>query len=315
MARRGVAVTEIVNLNDIILEYLNSPEYNKLKKFHPAVRLEKDLATDLPNVSGSPVHLSKTIMNLVSNAAEAMPNGGTIHISTANRRLDKPVSGYSHVEKGEYVVFSISDTGEGILPEDKERIFEPFYTKKKMGRSGTGLGMTVVLGTVTDHKGYIDIRSQKGKGTVFTLYFPVTREMATEQKTLTSIETYMGKKETILVVDDVQEQREIASGMLEKLNYCVASVSSGEKAVEYLKESRVDLLILDMIMDPGIDGLETYRRILELNPGQKAIIASGFSETNRVKEVQKIGAGRYVKKPYALEEIGIAVKAALKSIP
>jgi two-component system cell cycle sensor histidine kinase/response regulator CckA len=315
MARRGVAVTEIVNLNDIILEYLNSPEYNKLKKFHPAVRLEKDLATDLPNVSGSPVHLSKTIMNLVSNAAEAMPNGGTIHISTANRRLDKPVSGYSHVEKGEYVVFSISDTGEGILPEDKERIFEPFYTKKKMGRSGTGLGMTVVLGTVTDHKGYIDIWSQKGKGTVFTLYFPVTREMATEQKTLTSIETYMGKKETILVVDDVQEQREIASGMLEKLNYCVASVSSGEKAVEYLKESRVDLLILDMIMDPGIDGLETYRRILELNPGQKAIIASGFSETNRVKEVQKIGAGRYVKKPYALEEIGIAVKAALKSIP
>ena len=107
----------------------------------------------LQTFPASPVHLSKTIMNLVSNASEAMPDGGTIRVSTANCRLDKPVRGYSHVEKGEYVVFSISDTGEGILPEDKERIFEPFYTKKKMGRSGTGLGMTVVWGTVTDHKG------------------------------------------------------------------------------------------------------------------------------------------------------------------
>jgi two-component system, cell cycle sensor histidine kinase and response regulator CckA len=295
MAREGVAVAEIVNLNDIIFEYLNSPEYHKLKKFYPAVRLEKDFETELSNLCGSPVHLSKTIMNLVSNAAEAMPDGGTICMSTTNRRLDKPVSGYSHVEKGEYVVFPISDTGEGILPADKERIFEPFYTKKKMGRSGTGLGMTVVWGTVTDHKGYIDVWSQKGKGTVFTLYFPVTREKTTGLRPLTSIETYMGKGETVLVVDDVQEQREIVSGMLEKLNYTVTSVSSGEKAVEYLKESSVDLLILDMIMDPGIDGLETYRKILEFNPGQKAIVASGFSETDRVKEVQEIGAGRYIK--------------------
>ncbi len=313
MARRGVAVTEIVNLNDIISEYLSSPEYQKLEKFHPDVSLDKKFETDLANVCGSPVHLSKTIMNLVSNAAEAMPNGGTICISTANCRLDNPVNGYSQVTKGDYVVLSISDTGEGILPEDRERIFEPFYTKKKMGRSGTGLGMTVVLGTVTDHNGYIDVWSENGNGTVFTLYFPVTRETAVEQRPLASFETYMGKKETILVVDDVQEQREIASGMLEKLNYTVTSVSSGEKAIEFLKESRADLLILDMIMDPGIDGLETYRKIIEFNPGQKAIIASGYSETERVKEVREIGARRYIKKPYSLEEIGVAVKEVFKA--
>ena len=96
------------------------------------------------------------------------------------------------------------------------------------------------------------------------------------------------------------------------LGYLVTSVSSGEEAIEYLKSRSADLIILDMIMDPGIDGLETYRRILELHPGQRAIIASGFSETERVKEAQKLGAGEYIKKPYTLEQIGLAVKKELE---
>ena len=122
----------------------------------------------------------------------------------------------------------------------------------------------------------------------------------------------MGKGKTVLVVDDVEEQREIASAVLKKLGYSVTTVSSGEEAVEYMKGNSADLLILDMIMDPGIDGLETYKRILELCPGQKAIIASGFSETDRVKEAQRLGAGKYIKKPYTLEKIGIAVKEELE---
>ncbi|MBW2609777.1 MAG: response regulator [Deltaproteobacteria bacterium] len=115
-----------------------------------------------------------------------------------------------------------------------------------------------------------------------------------------------------LIVDDVEEQKEIASGMLKKLGYSVISVSSGEEAVDYLKSNSSDLLVLDMIMGPGIDGLETYKRILKLHPGQKAIIVSGFSETDRVKEAQKLGAGSYVKKPYLLEKIGLAVKKELE---
>ena len=118
--------------------------------------------------------------------------------------------------------------------------------------------------------------------------------------------------EKILVVDDVKAQREIAATMLKKLNYSVEAMSSGEEAVEYMKTKSADLLILDMIMDPGIDGLETYKRILELHPNQKAIIASGFSETDRVKEAQKLGVGAYIKKPYTLEKIGLAVKAELE---
>ena len=122
----------------------------------------------------------------------------------------------------------------------------------------------------------------------------------------------MGKGEAILVVDDVEEQRNIASGMLKELCYSVASVSSGEEAVEYLKTNKVDLLLLDMIMDPGMDGLDTYKKILELHPGQKALIASGFSETDRVKELQSLGAGAYIRKPFLLEKIGIAVKEELE---
>jgi CheY-like chemotaxis protein len=126
-----------------------------------------------------------------------------------------------------------------------------------------------------------------------------------------TVDGLMGNGETVLVIDDVEEQRAVASGMLGKLGYSVTSVSSGEEAIEYLKENSADLLVLDMIMDPGIDGLDTYKRILELHPGQKAIIASGFSETDRVKEAQDLGAGAYVKKPYLLEDIGLAVKEEL----
>jgi len=311
LARRGVSISEIVNLNKIISEHLETPEFEKIKQFHPGLEVEVNLAADLLNISGSPVHLSKTVMNLLSNAAEAMVDGGTIHITTENKYLDQPVGVYDEIEEGDYVLLKVSDAGIGISPEDKERIFEPFYTKKKMGRSGTGLGMAVVWGTVKDHKGYIDLQSIEGQGTTFTLYFPVTREsLADDQTTGTTVAT-RGKGERILVVDDVEEQRKIATLMLKKLGYEVNSVPGGEEAVQFLQDHSADLIVLDMIMDPGIDGLETYKQILDIHPNQKAIIASGFSETWRVKEALRMGAGAYVKKPYTIDKIGQAVIAEL----
>ncbi len=312
LARRGVAGAEVVNLSSIVSEYLISPECGKLREFHPNVKLETDLETELLPILGSPVHLSKTVMNLVSNGAEAMPHGGEIFISTENRYIDQPIRGYDHVEEGDYVTLIVSDAGVGIPQKDIEKIFEPFYTKKVMGRSGTGLGMAVVWGTVKDHRGYIDVKSTEGKGTTFTLYFPVTRKESAKDESRLSIEDYRGTGESILVVDDVKEQREIAAQVLKRLGYSVTSVSSGEEAIDYMKDNSADLLVLDMIMDPDIDGLETYRRILELRPGQKAIIVSGFSETERVKEAQRLGAGAYVKKPYLLEKLGLAVRDELE---
>jgi len=122
----------------------------------------------------------------------------------------------------------------------------------------------------------------------------------------------MGKGELILVVDDVEVQREIATGMLRKQGYSVTSVSSGEEAVEYLITNSADLILLDMIMEPGLNGRETYERVIQYHPNQKAIIASGFSETDDVKIAQILGAGEYIKKPYTLKNIGVAVRDELK---
>lgn len=310
LARRGVAVSKVVNLNDLVNDYLKSPEFKKLKSFYPKAEFKTDLQWDLLNIMGSPVHLSKTIMNLISNAVESLYDGGLVSISTKNRYIDTCIKGYDEVREGDYVLLSITDNGSGISEEELEKIFEPFYTKKAMGRSGTGLGMAVVWGTVKDHSGYINVETVKGKGSKFTLFFPVTRKEP-EKDEILSLDDYMGNGEKILIVDDMRQQIEIASALLKRLGYAVDAASSGEEAVEYMKKNTADIVILDMIMDPGMDGLDTYKSILALNPGQRAIIASGFSETDRIKEAQKLGAGEYVKKPYTLEKIGLAVKTEL----
>jgi signal transduction histidine kinase/ActR/RegA family two-component response regulator len=311
LARRGVAVSTVVNLNTIIEDYFTSPEFIKLKTYHPEVEYKVDLKDGLHNILGSSVHLSKTIMNLISNAAESIPKGGTIRVTSENIDINHPIRGYAEIKNGSYNLITVSDTGVGIAPEEIERIFEPFYTKKVMGRSGTGLGMAVVWGTVHDHKGYIDIQSTPGQGSTFLLYFPSTDQKIAAVKAHISMDKYKGNGEAILVVDDVLEQRKIANKILTKLGYSVTTSSSGEEAVNYMQANSADLIILDMIMDPGIDGLETYRQIVEFHPGQKVIVASGFSETGRVEEMRRLGAGEYIRKPYSMEKIGMAVKKAL----
>lgn len=312
LARRGVPNRQIINLNKIIAEVKQSPEFKNLLVYHPFIKVNIDVEPDLLNISGSSIHIAKTLLNLVLNAIEAMHKGGNVAIKTANRYLDKPIQGYDEVREGDYVVLSVSDTGEGIPTADLKRIFEPFYTKKVMGRSGTGLGLAVVWGTVKDHQGYINVQSEEGEGSTFTLYFPVAREEITSDTVAVAVSEYMGCGESILVVDDVKEQRDLATSIFGKLNYNVASVSSGEEAIAYVKEHHVDLMVLDMIMEPGMDGLDTYKGVLEINSKQRAIIVSGFSESERVHEAQTIGAGAYVKKPYVIEKLGLAARNELK---
>jgi len=315
MARRGVHTEKVLNLNDIIKDYQETPEFEKLRSFHPLVRVETRLSAGLKNIMGSPVHLNKTLMNLVSNAAEAMPDGGLMIIKTDNLCLEKLLPGFDDLREGNYVVLSITDTGQGMTPDDMKHIFEPFYTKKVMGRSGTGLGLSVVWGTVKDHKGSINVESEAGKGSTFTLYFPTTTEEISPDRMNRPAVEYMGRGEKVLVVDDVEGQRELAAQIFTELNYNVITAPSGEEAVKYLENHKVDLVVLDMIMDPGMDGLDTYRRVLAIHPGQKAIIVSGYSETSRVREAQALGAGAYVKKPYILERIGVAVREEIDRKP
>ena len=311
LARQGVIIKKVIDLNTVVKEYLDSTELAALKSSFPHIRMETTLQEGSLKMVGSSVHVIKMIMNIITNAAEAIHGEGIISITTENSYLDKDLAVYEQIPQGEYVVLGITDTGTGISQEDLHKIFEPFYTKKKLGRrSGTGLGMTLVYSTVKDHAGFIDLFSKEGQGTIIRLYFPSTREDILLEVPPTTLIGLRGT-EKVLVIDDIFEQRDIASKMLQKLGYHVDTVESGEAAVDYLARESVDLLILDMIMSPGIDGCETYRRIIETRPGQKAIISSGFSQSEQVKEAQRLGAGMYIKKPYTLENLARTVREEL----
>ncbi len=310
---RGVAsVREVTSLNCLIREHLASAEHAELTARHPQARVDTDLANDLLNIACSRIHIEKALMNLLANAMEALGDKGVVAVVTANRRLDRPIDGYDAVVGGDYVMLSVSDTGIGIAPEALDRIFEPFYTQKVMGRSGTGLGLAIVWNAVQDHDGYIHVTSG-AIGTRFDIYLPATRSPVDAVAGGTSIEALKGNGESILVVDDDPTQREIASAMLTSLGYRVAAVESGEAAVAYVTSQPVDLLLLDMIMEPGMNGRETYQAICRIIPGQRALIASGFSDSKDVVEAQRLGANGFLKKPYAVEKLGQAVTAALAS--
>jgi PAS domain S-box-containing protein len=308
---RGVAVgKEPLDLSLAVREYIQSPEHHALLKHHPAAGIQFDLSDNLLPVQASPVHVRKALMNLVTNAFEAVGGEGSVALATSNRYVDRAIRGYDRVRPGEYGVLSVSDTGPGVPEEDLERIFEPFYTRKVMGRSGTGLGLAVVWNILQDHDGYVDVKTGE-TGTTFDLYFPISRDRKREKEIEADLETLRGRGERILVVDDEESQRDIATRMLTTLGYEAFEAAGGEEALGFLREQEVDLVVLDMIMEPGMGGRETWERIKALRPRQKAIIASGFTETEDVRRIQEAGAGAYIKKPYTLRKLGLAVQQQL----
>lgn len=312
VARGAAAAKEVCDLNKLLREYLESPEIKRPVEDHPEITLQTNFAPDLLTLNCSAIHIRKCLLNLFINACEAIGKVGKVTISTCNRYIDQPLKGYDEVRVGEYVILSVADTGSGIATVDIDHIFDPFYSKKIMGRSGTGLGLAVVWSAVQDHNGYIDI-STNDQGTCFELYFPASRELVDVGKEQIAAQDLQGRGQTVLVVDDEATQRDIATSLLTRLGYQPTSVASGEEAVDFLKTHKVDLLVLDMIMNPGMNGSKTYAQIISLHPGQKAVIASGFSETDEVKKAQSLGAGSFIKKPYTLNQLGKAVKRELET--
>ncbi|MCD6580666.1 MAG: transporter substrate-binding domain-containing protein [Desulfuromusa sp.] len=310
ISRDAASERHTLSLNTIISEYLSSPEHQALVVRFPDIKFLSNFEPDLHNLSCSETHIRKCIMNLVINAAEAASKG-TVTIGTANKEINMTLKYYgSEIKPGSYVLLSVADTGTGIAPEDLEHIFEPFYSKKKFGRSGTGLGLAVVWNAVQEHQGFIEVK-QPAEGSLFELNFPATgREICGLTVPQDGIEIE-GCGEHILVIDDEGSIRTLAEKLLINLGYKVSLVSSGEEAVEFLRNCSVDLLLLDMIMEPGMNGYQTFKKIKETHPQQKALIASGFSESHNVKKAQELGAGAYLKKPYTLQELGLAVKKAL----
>lgn len=308
LARRGRYEIKPIKLNDVVNEYLDSPSYHHVSTSHSDIKVETNLISNQPSMLGSPPHLVKVIMNLIVNAFDAMDGQGTLYISTEVLHLDALLGGYDKIESGEYVILRIRDTGSGISQEDQSKIFEPYFSKKKMGASGSGLGLAVVYGIVKDHKGYYDIFSNEGEGSEFVLYFPVST--VTDSISRIEAKDFSGT-ESVLVVDDNEDQLQIAYDLLSSQGYNVSKAQHGHEAVEFLKNNKVDIVLLDMIMEKDYDGLDTYRDILKIHPAQKAIIISGFSATDRVNEMQDLGAGEYVRKPFSMATLGSAVRNEL----
>lgn len=309
LARRGRYEMIALDINEIIGSYLKSTNFSELHSRYDNITLRLISDNSIPKIHGSATHLYKVIVNLVINAIDAMPTGGDLTIKTECKEIKKLVGGFSRIEPGKYNIITISDSGTGIAPKDLKRIFEPFYSKKKLGKSGSGLGLAIVYGVVKDHNGYVDVISEMDKGSTFYIYLPAV--FSDTGQSVSTVARDIKGNESILIVDDVSEQRELADTILSSLGYSVSTAGNGEEAIEYLRNHNVDLVILDMIMDPGIDGLDTYKGILKLRPGQKAIISTGFSETDRVKEAERLGVGKVIKKPYTMQILGKAIRELL----
>ena len=303
LGRRGHYQMATIDLNDTVENVLTSVT------FPPEIALRKELEDNLLLTKGGGAQLSRLLTNILVNAKEAIPGSGTITIKSCNVYLDEPLQGYKTIERGEYVKLEISDTGAGIQPEHLDKIFDPFFTTKTTDRMrGSGLGLSVVHGVVEDHKGYITVASELGAGATFSLYFPVTRDA--ELKIPESIVKIEGGDENILIVDDDPVQRRVTSQLLKHLGYNAYSVASGEEAIESVHEQPPDLIILDMVME-GIDGAETYERILKTHPHQRAIILSGFAKSKRVQKALRLGADGFVPKPISLQTLASMVRQAL----
>ncbi len=313
---RGVAGTRtIYALNDLILQYLDSLEFAKLKSLYPQVRVVHDLRADHDKISCSQAHIKKCIMNLVTNGVEAMEHVGKVLISTDELQVNEQLALEKGMDAGNYIRLMVIDDGPGISKQDIEHIFEPFYSKKSLARSGTGLGLTVVWNTVENHNGKVFVSSDSS-GTTFELFFPLEQAIS-ETPLPNSVENgkalFTGSGQHILVVDDEILLRNVASEMLRSLGYSVDVVASGEEAIAFSKNTKVDLLLIDMLMEPGINGLQTYKEIKNIHPDQKAIIVSGFSNNDDIQSCIKIGAHDFLKKPYTMKQLSETIDKALRA--
>ena len=315
LGRRGNYQFIPINLNDVVNSYLNSSGGRQIVEGHDGLQVKLNLAVDLGSIKGSSGHLNQVVMNLVINAIEAMGNenpDSTLSIETWNEVYSTRRTGFEPIEPGDFVALKISDTGKGIPPEHLEHIFEPFFSSKKLGASGSGLGLAVVYGVAKDHCAFVDVDTRLGEGTSFLFLFP---RLHKPSRSIAEVQQPVGGTERVLVVDDEEAQRKLSARLLIELGYDVSCVDNGHEAISYLKDHPADILLLDMIMEEGFDGLDTWRAVREIDPEQRCVIVSGYSENKRIQEALSLGAGGFVSKPYSRAELAIAVRACLDGAP
>ena len=276
------------------------------------IDIELHLGGRLWTIRADPIQIEQVLLNLGTNAADAMPGGGKLVFETENVVIDKESSpAHSGAEPGRYALLSVSDTGQGIDQETIEHIFEPFFTTKGIGK-GTGLGLASVFGIIKSHGGHISCSSEIGRGTRFRIYLPASHQLFVGDSDISADNRPRGGTETVLLVDDDEAISDFASQVLSKFGYKVLTASSGEEAINIYSDhsGNIDLVIMDIGM-PGMGGHRCLRELLQIDPQAKIIISTGYSAAGQVKTTLKAGAAGYVGKPYQLSELLSAVRKHL----
>jgi two-component system, cell cycle sensor histidine kinase and response regulator CckA len=275
------------------------------------VKIDLVLADDLRVIDADPAQIEQVLLNLAVNAQHAMPDGGRLLIETNNVSLrDEYLRSHLEAKPGKYVQLTVSDTGMGMEPEVVERIFEPFFTTKAHGE-GTGLGLAMVHGIVSQHGGYIRCYSEPGLGTSFKIYFPISETERLLDMAMTREMPAFGT-ETILLVDDDKRIRDVAKEMIEMGGYKVLAVSSGEEALEMYADhkSEISLVVLDLIM-PGMGGKRCLEELMRMDPDSKVLFASGYSSNGLTIDETGTGARGFIRKPYDAKDILAAIRKVL----
>ncbi len=293
-ARKGKYELKPVDLNYLVEETLET--FGRTKK---EIRIQPNLSDDLSIIEADPGQIEQMLLNLCINASDAMPEGGELKIKTENVTHKVMKSEVFQPTPGQYVLLAITDSGIGMNQVTQERIFEPFYTTKEMGR-GTGLGMASVYGVVKSHGGFIDVESKKGSGTTFRIYLPAS-EKAVEE-TPEDLPEVTEESGTILLVDDEQMVCAVGTQMLQKFGYTVLQAGSGREAIDLYAENKdeIDLVILDMIM-PDLSGGKVYDRMKEINANVTVLLSSGYSIDGQASEIMERGCDGFIQKPFNMK--------------
>jgi PAS domain S-box-containing protein len=304
LARGGKYDARTTDLNEIVQK--SSKMFGRTKK---EVAVHPKYQENIWTVEVDQGQIEQVLMNLYVNAWQAMPNGGDLYLQTENVVLDESDTGPYGFEPGRFVKISVTDTGAGMDKKTQEKIFDPFFTTKEMGR-GTGLGLASVYGIVSNHRGIINVYSEKGYGSTFNIYLPTSENPLSEIKE-PSKDIIMGY-ETVLLVDDEDVMINVGKEMIQKLGYNVSIARNGEEAIGIYEKDRdtIDLIILDMIM-PKMGGGETFDRLKQIDQGVKVLLSSGYSMDDRASDIIKRGCKGFMQKPFSILELSHKLREIL----
>jgi PAS domain S-box-containing protein len=304
-ARKGKFNVKPVDLNQIVDE--SADTFGRTRK---EITIHREFENDLFPVEADQGQIEQVLLNLYVNAADAMSGGGKLLLKTKNETHVNIKSSHYDPKPGKYAQLTITDSGIGMDNQTLERIFDPFFSTKDMGR-GTGLGLASVYGIVKSHDGYINVESEKGHGTTFTIFLPAT-EKGVEDKAEADARLIRGSG-TLLIVDDEELVLEVGVNMLEKLGYTVLAAKNGTEAVDIFKanKDKIKMIVLDIIM-PDMGGGEVYDKIKVINPDVKVLLSSGYSVDGQAIELLERGCDGFMQKPFTLEELSGKITQILK---